>query len=53
MPIEQNESKLVQDVTLVKSHVLHNILLPNGAFDLCKTEGEITVLHAQVLCLVL
>ena len=49
MPIEQNESKLVQDVNLVKSHVLHKLLLPNGAIDLCKTEGDITVPRRNIL----
>ena len=48
MPIEHSESKLAQDVILVSDvptpfHADHEILLPNGTIDLCKTEGEIPV----------
>ena len=51
MPIEQSESKLVQDVTLVSDtatpfHAEHEILLPNvpnETINLSKTEGEIPV----------
>ena len=43
MPIEQSESKLVQDVILVSDvptpfHAGHEILSPNGTIDLCKTK---------------
>ena len=46
MPTGQNNSKLVQGVTLVSDipiplHSEHEILLPNGTIDLSKTEGEI------------
>ena len=41
MPIEQSKSKQVQDVNLVKSHVLHKILLPNWIINLSKTKEEI------------
>ena len=54
MAIEQSESKLVQDVTLVSDvptpfHADHEILLPNGTIDLCKTEGEISVPSRHIL----
>ena len=54
MPIEQSESKLVQDVTLVSDvptpfHAEHEILLPNGTTDLSMTEGEIPVPNRNIL----
>ena len=54
MPIEQSESKLVQDVTLVSDiptpfHAEHEILLPNGTINLSKTEGEIPVPNRNIL----
>ena len=54
MPIEQSESKLVQDVTLVSDvltpfHAEHDILLPNGTINLSKTEGEIPVSNRNIL----
>ena len=46
MPIEQSESKPVQDVILVNDvptpfHAEQDISLPNGTIGLSKTEGEI------------
>ena len=46
LPIEQSESKLVQDVILVSDvpttfHSKQEILLPNGTSNLSKTKGEI------------
>ena len=49
MPIEQSESKQVQDVNLLKSHVLHKISLPSETIDLSKTEGEIPVPNRNIL----
>ena len=54
MPIEQSESKLVQDVTLVSDvptpfHAVHEILLPSGTIILSKTEGEIPVPNRTIL----
>ena len=48
VPIEQSESKLLQDVNLVSDiptpfHAEQEILLPNETTDLCKTEREIPV----------
>ena len=54
MPIEQSESKLVQDVILISDvpipfHAEQEILLPNGIIDLCKTVGEIPVPSRNIL----
>ena len=54
MPIEQSESKLVQDVILVSDvptpfHADHEILLPNGTIDQCKTKGEIPVSNRNII----
>ena len=53
VPIEQSESKLVQDVTLVSDvptpfYAEHEILLPIGAIDLSKTEWEIPVPNRNI-----
>ena len=53
MPIEQSESKLVHNMTLVSDvstplHAEHEILLPNGTIDLSKTEGEIPVPNRNI-----
>ena len=54
MPIEESESKLVQDMNLVSDiptpfHAEHKIALPNGTIDLCKTEGDIPVPNRNIL----
>ena len=54
MPIEQSESKLVQDVTLVSDvptpfHAEYEILLAKGTVNLSKTEGEILVPNRNIL----
>ena len=54
MPIQQSESKIVQDVILVSDvptpfHAEHEILLPNGTTELCKTEGDIPVPSRNIL----
>ena len=54
MPIEQSESKLVQDVNLVSDiptpfHAEHEISLPSETIDLSKTEGEVPVPSRNIL----
>ena len=54
MPIEQSESKLVQDVNLVSNipmlfHAEHEISLPNETIDLSRTEGEVPVPNRNIL----
>ena len=54
MPIEQSESKLAHDVTLVSDiptpfHAEHEILLPNGTINLSMAEGKISVPNRNIL----